>query len=117
MDFYIGDKETFKIGEGNIIVGSCAVTCNVSIGNFNLLNGAVVMGHDSTLGDYNVIMPGTRISGEVSIGNRNLLGSMSFVKQQLTIKDDVTLSPLSALLTKPKSGCTYIGNPAKIFKY
>jgi sugar O-acyltransferase (sialic acid O-acetyltransferase NeuD family) len=116
-NFRISDKETFKIGEGNIIVGSCVVTCNISIGNFNLLNGSVVMGHDSTLGNYNVIMPGTRISGQVTIGNRNLLGAMSFVKQQLTIKDDVTLSPLSALLTKPKSGCTYIGNPAKIFRY
>lgn len=116
-DFYIGDIDTFKIGEGNIIVGSCAVTCNVEIGNFNLLNGSVTLGHDVKIGNYNVIMPGTRVSGEVSIGNRNLLGAMSFVKQQLTIKDDVTLSPLSALLTKPKSGCTYIGNPAKIFRY
>ncbi len=115
-DFHIGDKETFKIGEGNIITGSCTATCNVTIGNFNLLNGSVVIAHDSTIGDYNVIMPGTRISGEVSIGNKNLLGAMSFVKQQLVIKDCVTLSPLSALLTKPKAGCTYMGNPAKMFK-
>jgi UDP-3-O-[3-hydroxymyristoyl] glucosamine N-acyltransferase len=62
-------------------------------------------------------MPGTRISGEVTIGNSNLFGAMSFVKQLLTIPDNITLSPLSALLTKPKAGNLYIGNPAKKFKY
>jgi acetyltransferase-like isoleucine patch superfamily enzyme len=115
--FYIGDKKSFTIGYGNIILGCCIATCDISIGNFNLFNGFVTLGHNVGIGNYNVIMPGARISGEVHMGNRNLLGAMSFVKQQLTIKDDVTLSPLSALLTKPKPGCTYIGNPAKILKY
>lgn len=116
-DFYISDSSTFSIGEGNIIQGGCAVTVDIRIGNFNLLNGSVVFGHDITTGDYNVFMPACRVSGEVTIGNECLLGSMSFVKQQIKIADNVTLSPLSALLTKPKSGNTYIGNPAKIFKY
>ena len=75
------------------------------------------IGHDVILGNYNSIMPGVRISGEVKIGNLNLLGADSFIKQQIIIGDSVTLSPLSALLTKPKNGGTYIGNPAKIFKY
>jgi acetyltransferase-like isoleucine patch superfamily enzyme len=115
--FHISDKETFKIGQGNIILGTCSATCNVTVGNFNLLNGSVVLGHDVTIGDYNVFMPGTRISGEVTIGNSNQFGAMSFVKQSLTIADNVTLSPLSALLTKPKSDSLYVGNPAKKFKY
>jgi acetyltransferase-like isoleucine patch superfamily enzyme len=115
--FHVSDTETFKIGEGNIILGSCNATCNVTVGNFNLLNGSVVLAHDVTIGSYNVFMPGTRISGEVTIGNSNLFGAMSFVKQLLTIPDNITLSPLSALLTKPKAGNLYIGNPAKKFKY
>jgi acetyltransferase-like isoleucine patch superfamily enzyme len=115
--FKVTDKTTFSIGYGNIITEACIATCNVSIGNFNLLNGAIALGHDVSIGDYNVFMPGTRISGEVTIGNGNLFGSMSFVKQQLTIKDDTTLSPLSSLLTNPKPGNTYMGNPAKIFRY
>jgi acetyltransferase-like isoleucine patch superfamily enzyme len=114
---YIGDKKTFSIGYGNIILGCCIVTCDISIGNFNIFNGSITLGHNVEIGSYNVIMPGVRISGGVTMGNRNLLGAMSFVKQQLTIKGDVTLSPLSALLTKPKTGCTYIGNPAHIFRY
>lgn len=115
-DFHIADPDSFVIGEGNIICSNCRVTVAVSVGNFNLLNGSVVIGHDSRIGDYNVFMPGVRISGEVSIGNGNLFGSMSFVKQCLKIGDNITLSPLSPLLTRPKDGQLYIGNPAKIFR-
>ena len=116
-DFYIGDPLTFSIGEGNIIKRQCAVTTQVNIGNFNLLNGYVSLGHDVCIGDYNVIMPGARVSGEVSMGNYNLIGADSFIKQQIKIKNGIVLSPISALLTKPKEYSTYIGNPAKIFKF
>jgi UDP-3-O-[3-hydroxymyristoyl] glucosamine N-acyltransferase len=75
------------------------------------------MGHDSKLGNFNVLMPRTNICGEVHIGNRNLFGSNCFIKQQLKVPDDVTVGPLSVLLTKPTSGNTYIGNPAKKFKF
>lgn len=116
-DFSIADRETFMIGEGNIIKGHCGVTTVVSLGNYNLLNGYVSIGHDVMIGDYNTIMPGARISGEVAIGEMNLIGADCFIKQQIKIGKEVTISPLSALLTKPKNGCTYIGNPAKIFKF
>lgn len=117
LDFVIADPLTFSIGEGNIITGHYGVTTNVHIGNFNLFNGHISVGHDVKIGDYNAIMPGTRISGEVTLGNENLLGADCFIKQQIKIGDKVTVSPLSALLIKPKNGNTYIGNPAKIFKF
>lgn len=116
-DFKVSDTRTFTIGHGNVIQGRCVATSDVTVGNFNLLNGSVALGHDVTIGDGNVVMPGCRISGEVSIKDRNLLGAMSFIKQGLKVGSEITLSPLSALLTKPKDGNTYIGNPAKIFKF
>lgn len=116
-DFCIADKETFSIGEGNIIQWNCFVSTDVKIGDFNLLNGEVVMGHDVKIGNFNVFMPGSRISGEVTIGNQNLFGSDSFIKQQLKVGNKVVLSPHSVLLKKPKDENIYIGNPAKIFKF
>jgi len=116
-DFFISDRQTFKIGKGNIITGVCAVTTNITIGDFNLLNSGVVFGHDVHVGSYNTFMPGCRISGEVTIGDCCLFGSMSFVKQCLTIGDNVHLSPLSPLLTNPKDDSLYIGNPAKRFRF
>lgn len=115
--FSIADSKTFVIGEGNIIKGHCSVTTDVAIGNFNMLNGFVNIGHDVKIGSYNVFMPGARISGEVTIGNQNLIGADSFIKQGIKIGTGVTISPLSALLSKPKDQSIYIGNPARIFKF
>lgn len=116
-DFYYGDRETFKIGEGNIIGYHCSVTVNGSIGSYNILNSFVVAGHDVSIGDYNVFMPDIRISGAVTIGDRNLFGTGSIILQQIKIGDDVHLGAGAVLMTKPKDGNTYIGNPAKLFKY
>lgn len=115
--FDVFDPETFSIGMGNIIQKGCNATINVKIGNFNILNGSIAIGHDVQIGDFNVIMTYSLISGEVEIGNRNLFGANCFIKQGLKIGNNVTISPLSAILTKPKDYQTYIGNPAKIFKF
>lgn len=113
----ISDPETFTIGEGNIIGGGTWISTDVRIGNYNLFNGDVVMGHNVIIGDYNTIMPDIRISGEVAIGNSNLLGVGSIILQQIKIGNNVHLGAGAVLLTKPKDGCTYLGNPAKLFRY
>lgn len=115
--FYVVDPETFKIGYGNIVQCDCRVSCDVSIGNHNVLNGAVEIGHDSCIGDFNVIMPDIRISGKVSIGNYNLLGVGSIIIEKSKIGNNIHLGAGAVLMTKPKDGHTYIGNPAKMFKF
>ena len=115
--FYVSDPDTFSIGKGNVITGDCSATVNITIGDFNLFNGSVHMGHDDTIGNCNVFMPDIRISGEVKFGDRNLIGVGSIIIQQLKIGDDVTLGAGAVLMTKPKDKCTYLGNPAKIFKF
>lgn len=116
-NFYIADPLTFCIGKGNIIQGSCAVTCNVTLGDFNTLNGSICLGHDVKIGSFNSIMPAVRISGEVSIGNLNFFGVASIVLQQIKIGNNIKLGAGSVLMTKPKDNSLYMGNPAKIFKY
>lgn len=116
-NFGIADKEAFSIGEGNIIGGGCWASCDVSIGSYNILNADIVIGHDAQIGNYNVLMPDIRVSGEVSIGDGNLLGVGSIILQQIQIGDGVHLGAGAVLLTKPKNNSTYIGNPAKLFKY
>lgn len=115
--FEMADPKSFKLGEGNFIGNGCGVSCDVTIGNFNILNADIIMGHDVVIGDYNVLMPDIRISGEVKIGEENLLGVGSIILQQIKIGNNVHLGAGAVLMTKPKNGCTYIGNPAKLFKY
>lgn len=111
------DSCTCELGMGNIICAGCSFTTNVKIGNFNLFNGEVVVGHDTKIGNYNVFMLRSNICGNVTIGDRNLFGMVSFVKQKLKVGCDVTISPLSAMLTNPRDGNTYIGNPARKFLF
>lgn len=108
------DKSTLKIGKGNIIGYNSLISCNVEIGDFNVFNGRISIGHETKIGNYNAFMPSVKISGAVTIGNSCLFGGNSFVIQGLKVKDNVTLSPCSALLTKTKEGKTYIGNPAEL---
>lgn len=111
------DKDSSTLGKGNIIHRNCSISCNVHIGDFNILNGADVFGHDVQVRDYNVFMPAVRVSGEVQIGERNLFGVNSCVIQQLKVGNGITLGAGSVLMTKPKDESHYIGVPAKIFKF
>lgn len=107
------DEESMTMGKGNIITFGCRMSCNVRIGDFNVLNGNVSFGHDVIVGSYNVMFPETRISGQTSIGDRNLFGARTFVAQCLKIGNDTRIAAGSIILRNTKDGFLYMGNPAK----
>lgn len=111
--FYF-DEEGVTMGKGNIVTFGCRFSCNTHIGNFNVLNGNISMGHDASIGNYNVMFPETRISGQTSIGDRNFFGARAFVAQCLKIGNDCRIGAGTYILRKTKDGCLYMGNPAKI---
>ena len=106
------DKKSVRMGKGNIICSSCLISCNVTIGDFNLLNGYIPVGHDAVIGNYNIIMPSTNISGCVSIGDKNFLGVKSTVLQCVKIGNDVRVGAGSVVMRNTKDGYLYMGNPA-----
>ncbi len=114
-DFIISDSESFTIGKGNLIQGGCSVSCNVTFGDFNVFNGSVAFGHDDIIGSFNSFMPNVHISGNVEIGDCNFFGISSIVLQKLLIGNNVRVGAGSVLMTKPKEGFLYIGNPAALF--
>lgn len=111
--FIKADDDTFNIGRGNIIQRDCKVSCDVTLGDFNVLNGNTAIGHDVVIGSYNTFMPAARISGGTKIGNYNFFGVGCIVLQQLRIGNTIRLGAGSVLMTKPKDGYLYMGNPAK----
>lgn len=112
-DFDVTDPETFHIGKGNIIQRHCTATCDTEIGDFNIFNGTVCMGHDVKIGSFNTFMPLVRVSGEVIIGDENFFGIASIILQQIKVGSGIRLGAASVLMTKPKTGYLYIGNPAR----
>lgn len=110
--FYF-DEESVTMGRGNIVTFGCRFSCNVQLGDFNILNGNISLGHDATVGSYNVLFPETRISGQTSIGNRNFFGARVFVSQCLKVGNDCRFGAGAYILRKTKDGNLYMGNPAK----
>lgn len=110
------DAKNFFIGEGNLLGSGCQFSCAARIGDFNIFNCFISVGHDTEIQDYNSFMPGTRISGEISIGRFNMFGANSFIHQQIKIGNNVVLAPCSVLLRKPQDGNTYFGIPATKMK-
>ena len=107
------DWESVVIGKGNVVQRASAFSCDVTIGDFNVFNGGTVLGHDVTIGSHNILMPGVRISGATHVGDANFFGMSSIVMQGLKIGNQVSLSPGSVLLTRPRDGLLYMGNPAR----
>lgn len=111
------DTSNYNIGKGNIILEGCYISCNVSIGDFNIMNGSDIFGHDGVIGSFNSFMGGIWISGNINICNCNYFGVGSIIIQSIKIGNGVTLGAGAVLMTNPKDNSTYLGNPAKIFKY
>jgi len=107
------DKESLEIGIGNLITFNCRISCDVKIGNFNVINGAVSFGHDVQIGDYNVFGPSTRISGKCSIGNENNFGVQSLVLQGMKIGNNTRIGLASVIIRNTHDNKLYFGNPAK----
>jgi sugar O-acyltransferase (sialic acid O-acetyltransferase NeuD family) len=110
---FIADKETLKIGHGNVIVRGCSFSCDVNIGNFNQFNSISALAHDVIVGDFNVFMPLTRISGETTIGNQNFFGIGSVVLQCIKIGNNTRIGAGSYIMRNTKDGFLYFGNPAR----
>ena len=109
----IFDPEAFKIGKGNLFFFGCRLSCDVEVGDFNLMNGAVSLGHDVKLGNFNVLGPSVRISGDCKVGNENFFGVNSVVLQGLTIGDNTRIGAGSVVMRNTKNDFLYLGNPAK----
>ena len=107
------DRKSCLAGRGNILFPGSLISCNVQIGNFNILNVCIQLGHDVRMGDYNVIMPSCNVSGGVVIGDQVSIGVKSVVLQYLNVASETTIAPGSVLTRNTRPGVLYMGNPAR----
>lgn len=67
------DRQKF-VGEGVTIAQGCILTCNVSIGNYALINIGCTISHDCVIGNNVIISPGCHLAGAVTIEDDVFLG-------------------------------------------
>lgn len=106
------DRNNVKMGKGNVLCTNCMISCNVTIGDFNIFNGYIPIGHDTVIGNYNVIMPSVNISGGILMGNRNFMGLQSAILQYLKVGNDTRIGAGAIVMRNTKDGYLYTGIPA-----
>lgn len=104
-----GSSVTF--GEANISVYT-SLTVNTKIGNGNVFNGAVIVGHDTEIGDFNFFGPRSSVLGTVKIGNDNIIGTNAVILPHAKIGNNNKVAPLSAVYKGCRNNCYMLGNPA-----
>jgi len=104
--------DTNSMGIGNILCHGMNLTCNIDIGDFNIFNGKVGIGHDVKIGSYNLFGPNAFIAGEVTIGDFNIFAMNSSVLQQKSIGDKNTINMNSVIIRNIANGGIYFGVPA-----
>ena len=107
------DKDDINLGEGNVMMMKCTISCQVRIGNFNLFNIGIGVGHDAILGNYHVFMPNVNISGGVVIGDTNLFGVKSSVLQYLKVGSNSKIGAHCLMMRNVKSDSLYFGIPGE----
>lgn len=112
----IGDEDYVRIGKGCIICAYSIITCDVTIGDFVILNLSCTLGHDSVINDFAAFMPSCNISGEVEVGEGVYCGTGVKIINQTRIGSN-TIIGAGAVVTKPlPANCTAVGVPAKVIK-
>lgn len=100
-----------KYGECNIFINT-RVNIDVKIGDGNLFNGDIVVGHDCQIGNFNFFAPRAIILGGVKIGDENTIGASSVLLPNCRIGNHNKIAPLSAVYKGCKDNCYMLGNPA-----
>ena len=103
--------ESVSIGESNILLSSY-LTSDIKIGNGNVFNGNIIIGHDAEIGDLNFFGPRSQILGNVKIGSSNQIGANTIFLPKAKIGDNNIIAPLSAIYKGCKNNCYMAGNPA-----
>lgn len=106
------DRDSVKMGRGNIITMDCQLSCNIKIGDFNVFNCRVNIGHDTTIGNFNSVMTDAKIAGSCIIGDLNYIGVNAVILQGLKVGCNTTVAAGSVIMRRTKDGYTYIGVPA-----
>lgn len=111
------EKASIRMGKGSIICAGSILTCNISLGDFTIVNLNCTIGHDVKTGNFCSIMPGVNISGEVTLGQAVLIGSGASILQGITIGDGAIIGAGAVVTNDIPPNCTAVGIPAKPIKF
>ena len=107
--------------QGIIVAAGVNFTNHIQIGNFDIINRSVNIGHEVVIGDFVHIAPGGIVSGNVSIGHGCWIGAGAIInqgtsKKKLQIGANTIIGSGAVVIQSCESDAVYTGVPAKRIK-
>ena len=102
------------MGKGCVVMANAVLTCNITIGQFAIVNLGAHIGHDAFIGDYFTAAPRVNVNGNCSIGNGVYLATQVALMQGISVASNIMVGMGSIVLKNLVSEGTYFGNPARL---
>jgi sugar O-acyltransferase (sialic acid O-acetyltransferase NeuD family) len=109
-------RERVTMGVGNLFCPHSAVSPDVMIGDFVIVNCSSGLAHDCTVGSGCTLSAGCDITGNCRLGEGVFLGSSAVITPGRRIGDYAKIGAGAVVFTHVKPGRTMIGNPATVFR-
>ncbi|RPA63834.1 acetyltransferase [Shewanella frigidimarina] len=109
-------SNTVTVGNGSIICAGSILTADIMLGEHNILNLNVTVGHECQFGDYVTIAPMVAVSGNVLLGDLVEVGTGSVIRQGLSLLEGSMLGMGGVLTKNIPERIIFAGNPAKKLK-
>lgn len=105
-----------KLGWGSIILASCVLTADITIGNQCVLMPLVALTHDDEVADGVIFGSGAKIAGGVKIGECSYLGSGALVQENTTIGAYSIIGMGAVVVDDIPAAQVWVGNPARFLR-
>lgn len=107
------DPTVVRMGEGNFIANGSVLTCDIVLGNHNLINYTATIGHDCRIGSFNVINPGANVAGHVRLEDACLVGTGAQILAHLRIASRTVIGAGAVVTKSIDEPGIYTGIPAR----
>jgi len=111
---WIGDH--VAVGIGSVVLAGAAVSTDIELGPFAVLNKNCIVGHDAVLEPFVTVAPGASVSGHVRLEEGVDLGAGSVVVQGLRVGAGTVVGAGAVVARDLPPGVTAVGVPARAIR-
>lgn len=112
---YVGQNT--KLRKGCVIGNEVSISCDITIGDFVIIQRLVDIGHDAHIGDYCSLGNRSFMGGGTCIGDNTMVHTGAIILPHVRVGKNCTVGTGAVVIKKVKDGDTVFGNPAKVLKF